>query len=50
MNAEKKHLVDFISEIRLPKEYRTEDHETMGDIMDKDIIKRIARELLKDDV
>ncbi len=44
----KKHLTDVISNTRLPREFRTEDIQIVGDIVPEKVLKRIAKELLKE--
>lgn len=48
-NSPEGHLARTIGSILLPKKMRNENETMVCDVLDAKIIKRIARELLKDD-
>jgi hypothetical protein len=48
-NTPKAHLVNAIAGTKLPKALRTEQHQIVEDVVDLSIIKKIAKELLKEE-
>lgn len=45
---ERKALIETITNIYLPKKFRNDDAMIVGDLIDKDLIKVIAKALLKE--
>jgi len=45
-----KHLIIVMQNVKLPKSHINENSSIVGDIVDPKVLKKIARELLKDHV